>query len=76
MGSGNSKNGGVKGRKTEAPPVGKKSERMKDDYVKFIEREKLRMQNEFKVKAKDKDNIYNHVAEEVKRVAADEEKKG
>jgi hypothetical protein len=42
MCSGNSKNTGVKGRKSEGI-VGKNSDRMKDDYVKFIEREKLRI---------------------------------
>ena len=34
---------------------------MKDEYVKFIMREQLRREKEFKDKTADKDNIYNHI---------------
>lgn len=47
--------GGTQG-KDKSP---KKSERMKDEYVKFIMREQLRRDKEFKVKSTDRDNIYN-----------------
>ena len=46
---------------------GKNSERMKDDYVKFIMREQLRREKEFKNRANDKDNIYSQVAQEIKK---------
>ena len=48
-------------------PTGKNSERMKDDYVKFIMREQLRREKEFKNRANDKDNIYSQVAQEIKK---------
>lgn len=37
----------------------KKDDKMKDDYVKFIMREQLRREKEFKDKCNDRDNIYN-----------------
>ncbi len=40
----------------------KASEKMKDDYVKFIMREQERREKEFKTKVQEKDNIYNQVA--------------
>jgi hypothetical protein len=50
--------GGTHG-KEKTPKEGKKSERMKDEYVKFIMREQLRREKEFKDKSTDRDNIYN-----------------
>jgi hypothetical protein len=43
--------------------VSKNTDRMKDDYVKFIMREQVRREKEFKNKVNDKDNIYSQVAQ-------------
>ncbi len=48
--------GGTHGKEKKQ---GKKSGKIKDDYVKFIMREQLRREKEFKDKTHDKDNIYN-----------------
>lgn len=40
---------------------------MKDEYVKFIMREQLRREKEFKDKSSDRDNIYNQVTSKLKK---------
>ena len=39
----------------------KKSDQMKDEYVKFIRREQLRREKEFKEKSHDKEGIYTKI---------------
>lgn len=39
----------------------------KDEYVKFIMREQLRREKEFKDKSNDRDNIYNQVTSKIKK---------
>ena len=58
---GSSGQGGIK--KKESSVVSKNTDRMKDDYVKFIMREQVRREKEFKNKVNDKDNIYSQVAQ-------------
>ena len=39
----------------------KKGDKMKDEYVKFIMREQIRREKEFKEKSRDKEGIYNKI---------------
>ena len=67
MGGSNSREKGSTGqggaKKKESSVVSKNTDRMKDDYVKFIMREQVRREKEFKNKVNDKDNIYSQVAQ-------------
>ena len=70
MGGSNSREKGSSGihpvggaKKKESSVAGKNTDRMKDEYVKFIMREQVRRVKEFKTKVNDKDNIYSQVAQ-------------
>lgn len=56
-----------KAKEVNSKNLTKDKERMKDDYVKFIMREQLRREKEFKDKSGDKDNIYNQVSSKIKK---------
>lgn len=53
--------GGTQTKEERQRKGDKKSDKMKDEYVKFIMREQIRREKEFKEKSRDKEGIYTKI---------------